>query len=95
MLANIVVLSGSVLPIRLEARVRHVLLVDAPADTLGLEEVDNVLDACAETAEVVVGDSVGAGTRGSHVVGLRGVGGGIVVGQADALASEPSEVAYK
>jgi hypothetical protein len=71
-LADIVVGLGLlVLPVCFEARVRHVLLVQAPADAFRIQKVNNGLDTRPDATEAVVGDSPCATTSRSNVVGLR------------------------
>lgn len=113
MLSNIVVLLGLLVdPVALEPGIGHVLLVDAPAHALGLQQVYDGLGRGANAVKVVVRDAERVGTGGSNVVGLgleseddssavtlqmghtclRGVGDGIVVGQANPLACQVFEV---
>ena len=82
MFADVGVCAGQlVLVVALEARVREVLLIQAPAYTLVFEKVDDRLDARVEAPEVVVGDAVLACTGNGDVVGLRRVGAGEIVRQ--------------
>ncbi len=57
-------------PVTLEATVRHVFLVDAPANALRFQQVHDGLDAGTDPCESVVGDSVGISSRGSNIVWL-------------------------
>lgn len=57
-------------PVALEPGVWHVLLVDTPADTLGLEKVDDGLCARTDPLEAVIGDPVGVGSSGRDIVRL-------------------------
>lgn len=59
-------------PVALKTAVRHVLLVDAPADALGIEQVYDGLDAGRNTSEPVASDAVGVSSRGGNVVRLGG-----------------------
>ena len=58
-------------PVALEAAVWHVFLVDAPADALSLQEIDDGLDAGANAREAVAGYAVGVCSHSGDVVGLR------------------------
>lgn len=93
MLANIVVGPVSLIHvISLKARVRHILLVDAPAHLSGLEEIDDGLRAGVDPLEAVVDDAVRVCAAGRDIVGLRRVGDGVVVVEKDALLREVRQV---
>jgi hypothetical protein len=80
MLANIVVCSGFLVDISaFKAAIRGVFLVLAPADSPGLEKIDDRLGRCADTAEVIATDSMSGTTDSSHIVGLRRVGKGKII----------------
>ncbi len=71
MFADIVARAGLLVDIvALEAGVRLVLAIDAPAHTLGLQKIDDGLGGRANAAEAVVGDAKGAGANRSDIVGL-------------------------
>ena len=71
-LADIVVCTCLMVdPIRLKTRVWHILLIDAPADTSGFEEVDNGLDTTGDSGKRIGGHSVSASSSGSHIVRLE------------------------
>lgn len=70
-LANIVI--GSILLIHigpLKTRIRHILLVEAPANSTSFEEIDDGLRIGVDSPETVVYDVVGAGTASYHIVWL-------------------------
>lgn len=93
-LAHIVV--GAVLVVHpreaLETRVGHVLLVKTPRDTVVLEQVNDSRDIARVAVEVIVLHAKVVTSDGGHVVGLRRMSDAKVVGQGDALGSEPSKV---
>jgi hypothetical protein len=71
-LPDIVVRLGLLVdPVALETAIRHVLLVQAPADTLGLKQVHDSLDAGPDALEAIVGYAIGATSSGCYVVGLE------------------------
>lgn len=70
MLSDVVILALGILIVARETRVRHVLLVDGPADALGLEEIDNGRDAGVDVVHAVVGHAKGGAPCCGHVVGL-------------------------
>lgn len=72
----------------LKARVRHILLVDAPAHLGGLEEIDDGLRIGVDALEVVIDDTEGASTASRHVVWLRRVRYGVVIAEQNALRRE-------
>lgn len=95
MLANIVVGPGSLIHVgSLKPRVRHVLLVDAPAHLGGLEEIDDGLRVGVDPLEAVVGDAVRVRAAGRDVVRLRWVGYRVVVIEKDTLLCEICQVSY-
>lgn len=71
MLAHVVICTSLLVAItRFEARIRHILLIQTPADTAVFEEINNCLGARGNIVYVVIGDAEGATTNGSHIVRL-------------------------
>lgn len=71
MLAHVVICTSFLVGIIcLEARIRHILLVQAPADTSILEEVDDCLGGRRDIVRTIVSDSEGVTTNSGHIVRL-------------------------
>ena len=79
--------------VALEAGVRDLLLVLAPRDTLGVQQISNGGDVGRHLVEVVIVHAESVTTSGGTVVGLRRVGDSIVVGPTKELECIP--VGYK
>lgn len=92
-LANVVVGTGLLVAVieALEAGVRHVLLVGAPRDALGLQQIHNGRDVGRDGDHVVMVDTVVVSRDCGSIVGHGGMGDGKVVGQGDALLGQPCE----
>lgn len=69
--------------VALKARVRHIFLVQAPADVSKLEQVDNRLDISTDAGRVVEKDAMSAGACCSDIVWLRRVRNGEVLVEYD------------
>lgn len=82
MLADIVwvisVLVGVV--VALETGVRHMLLVLAPRDTLGVQQINNGRNIFRDPVEVVIVHSKGITTHGSTVIWLGRMGQSVEIG---------------
>lgn len=72
--------------------VRQPLLVLAPSNTLGVEQVGNGGDVGGDLAPVIVVHAEVITTSGGTVVGLGGVSNGEVVGQENTLLGQGLEV---
>lgn len=91
-LAHVLVGAALRVPVALVAGVGEVLLVLAPGDLLGVEQVGNGGDVGGQLVEVVVVHAEGLTGGGGTVVGLRRVSQGEVVGEEDTLLSQLGEV---
>jgi hypothetical protein len=79
-LSDIVVCLGLLVHIvPFEARVRHVFLIDTPANTLSFKQVDDSLDAGRNPLKAIVRNAVGAGSRSGDIVGLGWMCNGVIV----------------
>lgn len=81
MLADIVI--GAILLVNvrhtLESGEGHVLLIMAPRDALGIQEINDSRNVARRAGEVVVLHAKVVPSNRSHVVGLRGMGNGEIV----------------
>lgn len=92
-LSDIVIRAGLLVDVvALEATVRHILLVQTPADFLRLEHINNGLRGRANAGETVTGYAMGATADGCDVVWLGWVRNGQVVRERDSLTGDPCEV---
>lgn len=78
-----------------EASIRHVFLVMGPRDVLGLEQVNDGEDVGRGIVHIVVSHAKVVACHAGEVVGFRGVSGGVVVGQGNALFGNVVEVDYR
>lgn len=95
MLANIVV--GSILLVHvvpLKSRIRHVLLVDAPAHLGGLEKINDALGVRIDSPKAVIYDTMRACTASYDVVWLRRVRYRVIIVEDDALCPKVRQVGY-
>lgn len=94
MLANVVALTVDLVVVggAGESSRRHVLLVVSPRDVLRLEQVDNGKDFLGRIVDFVVFHTEVVSSDTGEVVRLRGVGGGVVVGQGNTTLGEVFEV---
>ena len=96
-LADVVV--GSVLLIypgeALETAVGHVLLVLAPADALGVKQVNDGRHIGVDEVEVVVVHAKVVTTNCSHVVRLGRVRHSEMVAESDTLGGQPGKIRYR
>jgi len=71
-LADIIVgTSVLILPIRLEPGIRHILLIQAPAYTASVQEVNDRLHTGGNASEAISRHAVGAGPGRGNIVRLR------------------------
>lgn len=87
-LAHVLVGAGQRVAVTLVARMGHVLLVFTPGDLLGVEQIGNGGDIGGNLVEVIVVHTEGVTSSGGTIVGLRGVGHGVVVGEQDTLLGQ-------
>lgn len=94
MLANIVALAVDLVDVTSagESSIGHVLLVVGPRDVLRLEQVDNGKDFLRRIVDFVVFHTEVVSSDTGEVVRLRGVGGGVVVGQSNTTLGEVVEI---
>ena len=71
-LAHVVICTGLLVGIIcLKARVRHILLIQTPADARVLQEINDSLGARRDVVRIVISDPEGVTTNSSHIVRLR------------------------
>lgn len=71
-LAHIVICTSLLVGIVcLEARVRHMFLIQTPADASVVQEINDCLGARRDIVRIIVSDPEGVATNSGHVVRLR------------------------
>lgn len=71
MLANVVICTSLLVAVTgFKAGIRHILLIHTPADTSVFEEVNDCLRARRDIVCIIIDDTKGATTNGSHIVRL-------------------------
>jgi hypothetical protein len=76
----------------LVASVWHIFLIDGPADSLFLEEVNDCRNILRNGLKRVSVEAKVVSTDGGDIVWLRGMSNSVIVSQGDALHCEELEV---
>jgi hypothetical protein len=93
-LANIIVCTRLLVnPLEaLVATIWHIFLVKSPADAFILKKINNGRDVLRDSDEWITVESEVVAAYSSHIIWLRWMGDGIVLGQRDSLACVVLEV---
>jgi len=95
-LTNIVIGPGLLVHVSpLESGVRQVLLVEAPAYSRGVQEINDCFRIGTDSLETIVHNVVGARAAGCNVVWLRWVCYRVVVVEEDTFLCEVGQVGYQ